>query len=242
MIKKSTRFHVRLKMELPLRVFYAENAENEWTESAQTKDATICGVGFTLSRPVEPKRLIRLSFPMPKNLRLFGFGKEFYEVWALIRYLREIESEIPGQINLMIGAAFVAENPPQSFLNNPKTLYDLKPSLRKNSFWDLHELPRNTGPYVRSAEERRPISISVILEIINERGQIIESAEAETLNISESGMALKAKLTTVYPKFVRIKTVDESVSLLAAVRGVFEIDSSDSARLHLEFLSGKWKF
>lgn len=239
---KSTRFYERKKIHIPLQASYRETADYEWTESTQTEDVTICGAGFTLSRPVEPNRLIRLELPMPKKFRLFDFGQDLYEIWALIRYLRVVESNIANQIHLMIGVAFIGEYPPPGFLQNPKTLYDLKPILQDKSLWDLHELPRNTGPYVRSTEERRPISIKVILGIINQYGQIIESAEAETLNISESGMALITKLTTDCQKFVQIENTGENAALLAAVRGVFSLEATDSVRLHLEFISGKWRF
>ncbi len=239
---KSTRFYERIILNIPLEVFYSESADEEWTENTLTEDVTAYGAGFTLSRPVEPKRLIRLKLPMPKKYRLVEYGQEQYDIWALIRYVLLIEPNADNEIRVMVGAAFIGKNPPRGFENDPKTLYDLKPILRRQNFWDLHQLPRNTGPYVRSAEERHPFSIIIILQILDQQGRIIESVEAETLNISESGMALKAELKTDCPHFVLVKNADKSIYFLAAVRSSFQLDFNNALRLHLEFISGKWAF
>lgn len=239
MTTKSTRFHERLKLKIPLQVVYHE-ADEEWTENTETEELTVCGIGFTLSRPVEPKRLIHLRLPMPKNLRLFDYGKEQYEVWGMIRYLQLVESNSPTQIRLMIGTAAIGGTAPASFQQNPNTLYELKPILMKQSFWGLRELPRTTGPYMRSSEERRSIKTNVILEIVNEEGKITEFIEAETLNISESGMAVIAQVEFNQPKYILVK--NETTVLLAAVRGAAPVDSPNHTRLHFEFISGKWLF
>lgn len=240
--RKSTRIHERTKLKIPLQVYYSENADEAWVEDTSAEQITICGAGFTLSRPVEPKRLVRLALPMPKRFRLFDYSKEKYDVWAVVRYVQVIESDVVNRIRLMIGTALVGENPPASFLNDPKTLYDLKPILKRQSFWALRELPRRTGPYMRSFEERREINIRLVIEATNEKGEITESIEAETLNISESGIAVIAKFNRDYPAYVLIRPDDETEPLLAVVRGVHKLDSNDSLRLHMEFISGKWIF
>lgn len=239
--QKSTRFHERLDLRIPVEVHYHENDETELIEQTFTEQATICGVSFTLSHPIEPQRLVKLRLPMPKQLRLFDYGKPFYEVWGIVRYLKLLETEEPDKIRVMVGAALTGSNPPKSFLNNPKTLYDLKPFLRNKSFWDSRELPRRGGPFLRSDEERREVGMKVVLETIYGNGEIYEAVEAETVNISESGAAIVTKISSDYPNYVLVKTKDRKTSLLAAVRGIHEIDSAN-LRLHLEFLSGKWEF
>lgn len=240
MTRKSTRFHERLDLRIPVEVHYHENNETERVEHTFTEQATICGVSFTLSSPIEPQRLIKLRLPMPKELRLFDYGKEFYEVWGIVRYLKLLETEEPDKIRVMVGAALTGSNPPRSFFDNPKTLYDLKPFLRNKSFWDSRELPRRGGPFMRSDEERREVGMKVVVETVY-GGEIYEAVEAETINISESGAAIVTKLSSDYPNYVLVKTKDRKTSLLAAVRGVHELDASN-LRLHLEFLSGKWQF
>ena len=237
---KSTRFHERTRLEIPVEVIYNENTESAWHEQTRTEELTICGGGFTLSHPIEPKRLVHLQLPMPKNYRLFDFGKTQYDVWGVVRYVHLLEENLQNEIRLKVGAALVGNNPPRSFLLDPHTLYDLKPVLRKQSLWDLREIPRQTGRYVRSSENRREIEIKVVLETLNEQGRIIETVVAETENISESGMALKVKFSASCPRYVLVKTINNSLSLLAKVRGARVLDADNNLRLHLEFLSGKW--
>ncbi len=237
---KSTRFHERTRLEIPVEIDYSETAENEWKETTQTENVTICGVGFMLSRPVEPQRVIHLRLPMPKRLRLFDHGKELYNIWAIIRDVRIVATNIQNKICIKVGTALIGEKPPQSFLHDPTTLYDLKPVLRNQRFWDFRELPRRAGKYARSFDERRNMVTAVTFETIDEQGQIIESIEAVTQNISEGGMAIIAKLPAKYPEYVLVKTQNESLPLLAKVRAVRVLDSGNNLRLHLEFISGKW--
>ena len=238
---KSTRIHERKQLQIPLKVYYPENSEEELVETTLTEQVSVCGLGFTVSQIIEPKRLVHLVLPMPKSLRLFDYSKEQYDVWGVVRYLHLIETDISDKIRVMVGVALIGGKPPTSFLMNPKTFYDLKPFLRNQSFWDSRELPRTTGRYIRSLEERQPIEIKVIIKTIDDKGQIIEAVEAETVNISESGAAIMTNLTYEIPKYVLIHPIDQSISLLAAVRS-YKSDSTDLVRLHLEFISGKWLF
>lgn len=237
---KSTRFHVRVQMEIPLLVTYNENSEEQWTEETQTENVTICGAGFALSHPVEPKRLIRLTLPMPRDFRLFDFGKKQYDVWALVRWLKLIEAGSAEKLRLIAGVAFIGM-PPASFLQDSKTYYDLLPVPKAKSFWRCREIPRQTGHYVRSLEERRPVVMPLMIQTINALGRVVETVEAETINISESGMALMTELVFQVQSFVLIKNADTGKPLLAAVRGFYQFDD-DRIRMHLEFITGKWEF
>lgn len=237
---KSTRFHVRVKMEIPLLVTYNENSDDQWTEETKTENVTVCGAGFALSHPVEPKRLIRLTLPMPRDLRLFDFGKKQYEVWALIRWLKLMEADSAEKLRMMVGVAFIG-TPPSSFTQDSTTCYDLLPALQAKSFWRCREIPRQSGHYVRSLEERRLIAIPLMIQTINALGRVVETVEAETINISESGMALVTELVFQVQSFVLIKNADTKKPLLAAVRGFYQFDD-DRIRMHLEFITGKWEF
>ncbi len=236
--KKSTRFHERIKMKIPLQVYYNETIENKWTEQTETEELTICGAGFTLQHPLEPKRLVQLSLPMPKKFRVFAFSNEKYDVWAVVRYLQILPSNADGKILMMVGTAIIGANPPSSFLSDPTTRYDLKPTLADKSLWSPRELPRQKGKFVRSLEERYEIAAKIIIEKVDEQGRIIEQNEAETLNISESGAAILTKEISNAPKYVLVKK--DNLKLLAAVRGFHKLDSGEFSRLHLEFISGKW--
>ena len=237
---RSTRFHERTKLEVPLEVVYSESADVAWREQTRTEEVTICGGGFTLSRPVEPQRLIHLKMPLPKQFRLFDFSKTEYGVWGLVRYVRLLPMNIADRIRLKVGTALVGHNPPPSYLRDPATLYDLKPVLRSRSLWELRELPRSTGRYTRSFEDRQNVSTAVIIQTLDNHGHILETSAAETQNVSEGGMALVAKLGGKCLGFVLIKNPNNDYSLLAKVCGVYDLGTDNFTRLHLQFISGKW--
>lgn len=235
---KSTRFYERTKLKIPVEVTYVEDEDISWSENALTDELTLCGVGFTLSRGVYPKHLIRLRLPMPKSMRLFDFGKEIYEVWGIVSSVQMIRNETPDKIRVRIGTALIGANPPPSFHQDPGILFDLNPILRRQGFWNFRQLPRNRGRYARALENRRRSVINVFLQTLNQRGEIVESVVAQTENTSESGMALTAKLQSGCSNYVIITSRDKSVSLLAKVHSVKS--SEDALKIHLEFISGDW--
>jgi len=177
---------------------------------------------------------------MPGRFRLFDFGKTQYEIWGVVRSVQIIPTDIPDEIRVKVGVAFTGARPPSSYLRDSDTLYDLKPVLRKLSLWDLRELPRRAGHFARFADERHKIAVKVILRVIDEHGRIAELVSAETQDISESGMAVITKLSSECPKYVLITTQNERLPLLAKVRGAHALEDTDSLRMHLEFISGKW--
>ncbi len=237
---RSTRFYERTKLEVPVEITYFGSEDTAWTENTLTEELTICGAGFTLSRPVYPKHLIKLRLAMPKNLRLFDFGKEIYEVWGIISSVQIVRTENPQQVRFKIGTALIGANPPPGFLRDPATLYDLNPVLRRQGFWNFRELPRNRGRFARALTNRRKLKNIVIFETINNYGQIVESVRAETADISEGGMALTAKLTKGCTEYVIIRSKDEPISLLAKVHHAHALDEEGNLKIHLEFISGEW--
>src|SRR3982074_3407916 len=79
----------RLELKLPVRVRCREAEDVEWTEITRLIDVTPFGAGFTLKRPVEKGRLLHMTIPMPRQLRVFDHVEDQYRVWALVRYLRQ---------------------------------------------------------------------------------------------------------------------------------------------------------
>lgn len=214
----------------------------EWVDNTQTDTITKFGVGFTIARPLEPKRLIRMKFAMPPKFRLFDFSQKLYEVWGVVRHLRVIDPVAPAEMTLTVGVALIGAEPPASWLRDPHTLYDINPILKANSFWAARELPRRTGPYVQPFEERQNIETNVILNSIDEKGRVYETTLGKTINLSESGAAVAAKFKCGCPRFVLIKADVGMLPLLAVVRGIHMSEANESYRLHLEFISGKWVF
>lgn len=237
---KSTRFHERVKMKIPLQVIYNENIGNAWAEKTETEEITICGGGFVISRPLEPNRLVNLKLPMPKRFRLYALEHDEYEVWGIVRYIRLIEPVSYSRIFARVGTALIGAYPPRSYLQDPTTKYDLKPILQRESLWEYRELPRFGGKYYRSSEDRQNVEMDVSLELLDESGKIVETIETRTQNVSESGMAVLIHKNLEISRYVLIRSKNKMNTLLAVVRGWRKLDGIDKVRVHLEFISGKW--
>lgn len=239
-IEKSTRFYERTKLELPIAVDYFENGETR-TEIALTNEVAACGVGFILSQPVEPKRLVKLKLAMPKNLRFFDYGEAVYEVWAIVSSVQLLETETPDKFLFRIGTALIGKNPPASFARDPLTLYDLNPILPKQGFWNFREIPAKRGRYSRTLEDRENYKFNVVIQMLGSDGRIVETLNAKTKDVSESGAAVVAKLEADYPKFIIVKNAERDISLLAVIHHVKSLGEC-FVELNLEFISGKWHF
>src|ERR1700704_1686628 len=83
------RIRERLELKLPVRVRCRETVDVEWTEITRLIDVTPFGAGFTLKRPIEKGRLLQMTIPMPRQLRVFDHVEDQYRVWALVRYVRQ---------------------------------------------------------------------------------------------------------------------------------------------------------
>ena len=46
------------------------------------------GAGFTLKRPTEKGRLLYMTIPMPRQLRVFDHVEDQYRIWAIVRYMK----------------------------------------------------------------------------------------------------------------------------------------------------------
>lgn len=241
-IEKSTRFYERTKLEIPVEVQYVENENDVWTENTLTNEIANCGVGFVLSRQVEPKRLIKLRLPMPKHLRFYDFGEKNYEVYGIVSSIQILTTESPDRFEFRIGVALIGKNPPASFERDPLTLYDLSPVLPKEGFWHFREIPRQRGRYSRTLEDRENYQLDMIIQTLGQDGKVIETAIAGTKDISESGAALVTKLKFDCPKYVIVKSPERDICLLAIVHRIKPLEETDMVKLNLEFISGKWHF
>jgi hypothetical protein len=235
---RSTRLSERLKLDIPLRVRHRVNSEQEWIEETRLDEATQMGAGFTLTRPVEPGRLVHLSMPLPGKLRLFDFVEINYQLWAVVRYIRMISTDENCIAPFSIGAAFIGKEPPTSYRLDPTIRYDLKPVIKKEGLWAARERPRQCGRYALATDDRIPMVTKVIIESFNELGKITNREETETVNISTGGAAVWSNINPDYENFIRVISPEFNLSILAVIRGQ-HIDPERGRCLHLEFISCK---
>src|SRR5215204_3418575 len=113
------RIRERLDLQLPVRVRLRETPDFEWVEITRLINVTPFGAGFTLKRPIERGRLIHMTIPMPRQLRVFDHLEDQYRVWALVRYVRPVSDTDGKRVVFEIGVAFVGKRAPKSFEADP---------------------------------------------------------------------------------------------------------------------------
>src|SRR5687768_6887592 len=117
------RARERLELKLPVRVHCRETSEFNWTEITRLIDVTPFGASFTLKRPVEKGRLLHMTIPMPRQLRVFDHVEDQYKVWAIVRHFT---SKATGnESGFQIGVAFIGKRPPASYEAEPWKRYDV---------------------------------------------------------------------------------------------------------------------
>src|SRR6266481_3833408 len=119
------RIRERLELKLPVRIHSRETPDFEWTEMTRLINVTPFGAGFTLKHPTEKGRLLHMTIPMPRQLRVFDHVEDQYRVWALVRYVRTIESDDPRQPLFEVGVAFIGKRPPSSYEQDPARRYEV---------------------------------------------------------------------------------------------------------------------
>lgn len=237
--EKNQRRRERVRLELPVRVTVREGPAEEWTEVTRVLDLTPFGARFSLARPVDRGRLVHLTLPMPRQLRCFDHIEDQYRVWALVRRISVGPPDgKTGLPRFELGVAFVGKRPPGSFIANPATRYEIAPSTPSEDLWRVSE--QTLAPYTPVQRETRlSLPVEVIIEVLDERGQIEASEQTVTENISRHGAAVFTTLTVARGRFVRVRSARYTLAVLAIVRGS-RAGAGGIPRLHLEFLDREW--
>ena len=239
--EKSRRLRERLKLNLPARVHSREPEGRDWTEVTRLVDVTPFGAGFTLSRPAEPGRLLHLTLPLPRQLRCYDYVEAQYGVWALVRYVRQVEPRKGSTaLTFQVGAAFVGKQPPASYLADPTTRYEVASAATEAGLWGVREEAEGDGTKTpRSAETRLQMALDVTVELLDADGAPEAYETTVTENISRRGAAVFTSLKVERGRFVRLTSLQTGVSLLATVRAM-RTGPDAIPRLHLEFVGAQW--
>jgi hypothetical protein len=138
----------------------------------------------------------------------------------------------------MIGVAFVGKNAPQSFFENPATLYDIT-HRDTEGLWHIVEAPsipdESDLPVDIRRQSRFFIPEALTLEIIDEDGHVLESETTVTENISLGGAAVFTSLEVDAGAFLRVSSERYSIQIISVVRGK-RTGPDGLTRLHLEFI------
>jgi hypothetical protein len=234
--KNWKRIRDRLALQLPVRVHCRETPDFEWTEMTRLMNVTPFGAGFTLKRPTEKGRLLHMTIPMPRQLRVFDHVEDQYRVWAIVRYLR---SDItPAGILFYVGVAFIGKRPPASYEQEPWRRYEVSKDITQG-LKSAEEMLKPAPGENRRVETRHNIPVDMQLELLDENGAVVESEQTVTENIGIHGATLFTTLDLARGRFVRLTSGQYGTTAHAAIR-TRSIGPDGVARLHVEFIDKEW--
>jgi hypothetical protein len=230
------RIRDRLALQLPVRVRCRETSDYEWIEMTRLINVTPFGAGFTLRRPTEKGRLLHLTIPMPRQLRVFDHIEDQYRVWAIVRYMKPEIAERRTTFN--VGVAFIGKRPPQSYEQEPWRRYDIS-----QSSFDAAaaggEILKPTPTADQRSETRYSIAVDMHVEVVDENGTVVASEQTVTEDISSHGASLFTTLDLHHGRFVRLRSEQYGVTAYAAIRSR-HVGPDGIARLHVEFIDREW--
>ncbi len=233
------RTRERLELKLPVRVHCRETTEFEWTEITRLLDVTPFGCGFTLKRPIEKGRLLHMTIPMPRQLRVFDHVEDQYKVWALVRHVKPAMP--PGSKTLVfeVGVAFIGKRPPRSYEEDPAKRYEIGGATPESLSVAKDLLDSEMASSDKRQHTRHSIPVDMFLEAFDDKGEVELSEYTVAENISPKGAAIYTTLSLPVGRFVRLSSEQYKITVYAAVRGR-SIGPTGVPRIHVEFVDREW--
>jgi hypothetical protein len=238
--RSTQRIRQRLELKLPVRIHCRETPDFEWVENTRLIDVTPFGAGFTLKHPVEKGRLLQMTIPMPRQLRVFDHVEDQYKVWALVRYFRPLPQAADNTPVFEIGVAFIGKRPPKSYEEDPARRYEIAGSATETMLSEGGE--KMLSPMLSSSQRkytRHNMPIDVLLETLDEKGVRAQAENTVTQNISARGATLFTSLDIQVGRLVRLTSPQYNLTVFASVRSV-STTSGGIGRIHVEFIDREW--
>ncbi len=237
----SQRIRERIGLRLPVRVKCRETPDFEWVEITRLVNVTPFGAGFTLKRPIERGRLLHLTIPMPRQLRVFDHVEEQYRVWALVRFVRSLRSPNDRASLFEVGVAFVGKRAPRSYDEDPAKRYEIAGSATetKTISEDVDQVVEPLSPTDHRVLTRHNIPVDMLLETLDEKGGIALSENTVTEDISSRGATIFTTLVIPTGRFIRLTSQQYEMTACAAVRAR-SIGTDGISRIHVEFVDREW--
>jgi hypothetical protein len=228
------RIRERLALHLPVRVRCRETPDFEWTEVTRLHNVTPFGAGFALKRPTEKGRLLHMTIPMPRQLRVFDHVEDQYRIWAIVRYMK---TNTVDKFTLFdVGVAFIGKRPPASYKTEPWKRYEISTS----AYEALAAGNEIVNPIRdQRTDDRYNIAVDMRLDIVDESGNVLESEQSVTENISTKGATIFTTLQIPQGRFIRLTSEQYNVTAYAAIRSRTTGDDG-VPRIHVEFIDKEW--
>jgi len=230
------RIRERLALHLPVRVEGRETCDFAWTEMTRLSDVTPFGAGFSLKRPTEKGRLLHMTIPMPRQLRVFDHVEDQYRVWAIVRHMRVTTSGATTVFD--VGVAFIGKRAPASYEKEPWKRYEVATTTIQ-PLTDPEEILKPFSSEDQRAYTRHNIAVDMRLETVDVNGAVVESEQTVTENISTRGATLFTTLQLTPGRFVRLTSEQYRITAYAAIRSQ-NTGVDGVPRIHVEFIDKEW--
>jgi PilZ domain-containing protein len=228
------RIRERLALHLPVRVQARESLDFEWIEITRLTNVTPFGAGFPLKRPTEKGRLLHMTIPMPRQLRVYDHVEDQYRIWAVVRYLKSRIVDKRTQFD--VGVAFIGKRPPASYEAEPWKRYDISTT----AFQALAPPEAVLRPLQdQRAHTRHNIAVDMRLEVVDPKGEVIQTEQTVTENISSHGATIFTTLQIPQGRFIRLTSGQYHITVHAAIRSR-STGSDGVPRIHVEFIDKEW--
>jgi hypothetical protein len=232
----SKRIRERLALHLPVRITGRETPEFEWSEITRLTDVTPFGAGFPLKRPTEKGRLLHMTIPMPRQLRVFDYVEDQYRIWAIVRYVKAGVSQKKPIFE--VGVAFIGKRAPASFETEPWKRYDISTNVLEASKLGEGKLTPLPAEDQR-AQTRHNIAVDMRVELLDLNGEVVETEHTVTEEISTKGATLFTTLQISPGRFIRLTNEQQGVTVHAAIRSR-RTGADGIPRIHVEFIDKEW--
>jgi hypothetical protein len=206
----------RYKLSIPVKVTGFDSVEGEWQEISETVDVSRSGALVRLRKAVRHQTLLRLSLPLPVELRFYQHEAPFYDVYSLIRRI-----EPPQEGKRLVAVEFLGQCP-AGFEEKPWATYQPK--------WSGVE---------RRREPRQERYEPVMVEYFDESMQLIKRDVAVTENVSSGGTRIYAKAVPVDFTWIRVSCAEPQFESYAVLCNRYSA-TNGFERLCLRFLDAKW--
>ena len=230
------RIRERLALHLPVRVQGRETPDFEWTEMTRLTNVTPFGAGFTIKRPTEKGRLLYMTIPMPRQLRLFDHVEDQYHVWAIVRHVKAYT--VQNRTIFDVGVAFIGKRAPESYVKEPWKRYEVS-TTNFQALASGEEMVRTFPEVDPRALTRHNIAIDMRVEVVSESGEVVASEHTVTENISNTGATLFTTLEVQPGRFIRLTNEEHRIKAYAAIRSR-NTGADGVPRIHVEFVDKEW--
>ncbi|MEK6299744.1 MAG: J domain-containing protein [Acidobacteriota bacterium] len=208
----------RIRLSIPARATGCDRKNGKWNEMAQTVDVDRTGVTLRMRRRVRCGSVLYLTLPLPTKLRSHGYAAPHYNVYALVRRV-----EPPRDGVWVASLEFLGEHPPSGFLDKPWAVF-------RTGKWDGSE--RRRSPRMKRSERIR-------IEYYGEPMRLLASEEAETENVSRTGLRILVKSAPGEFDIVRVRCAVRGFDSMAAPRSRF-VAKDGVERLCVQFIDKEW--